>query len=253
MYIQPLTVSCRLIDAIIIWGHPLGSNEGFNSMRWSLGSTGMVSSSYSGPSLIIKMLSYQYRTSHRGDLHNGNSYTGKRASLHWIRPAQYRDHMNVKLLHNWKYLKCLIFFFPHAVRVLLCLVMGCICLCFVVVRCQVALPTSLYWWFYSWLPHDDVTKWKHFPRYLPYVRGIHRSPVNSQHKGQWRRALMFSLICAWINDWVNNRETGDLRRYRTHCDVTVMRGALCSMSYPSETHPKFKSKSRMLIVYFTMS
>ena len=68
-----------------------------------------------------------------------------------------------------------------------------------------------------WLPsYDDVIKWKHFPRNWPFVRGIHRSPVNSPHKGQWRRALMFSLICVWINDWVNNREAGDLRRYRTH-------------------------------------
>ena len=48
--------------------------------------------------------------------------------------------------------------------------------------------------------HDDVIKWNHFPRYWPFVRGIHRSPVNSPHKGQWRGALMFSLICAWIND-----------------------------------------------------
>ena len=70
--------------------------------------------------------------------------------------------------------------------------------------------------------HDDVIKWKHFPRYWPFVRGIHRSPVNSRHKGQWRGALMFSLICTWINGWVNNRETGDLRRYRAHYDVTVM-------------------------------
>ena len=38
--------------------------------------------------------------------------------------------------------------------------------------------------------HDDVIKWKHFPRYWPFVRGIHRSPVNSSHKGQWRGALM---------------------------------------------------------------
>ena len=52
--------------------------------------------------------------------------------------------------------------------------------------------------------HDDVIKWKHFSRYWPFVRGIHRSPVNSPHKGQWRRALMFSLICIWINGWVNN-------------------------------------------------
>ena len=61
----------------------------------------------------------------------------------------------------------------------------------------------------SVLIHDDVIKWKHFPRYWPFVRGIYRSPVNSAHKGQWRGALMFSLICIWINGWVNNREAGD--------------------------------------------
>ena len=47
-------------------------------------------------------------------------------------------------------------------------------------------------------------------------------PVNSSHKGQWRGALMFSLICLWRNGWVNNRDAGDLRRYRAHYDVTVM-------------------------------
>ena len=72
------------------------------------------------------------------------------------------------------------------------------------------------------LSHDDVIKWKHFPRYWPFVRGIHRSPVNSPHKGQWRGALMFSLICARINGLVNNREAGDLRRHRPHYDVIVM-------------------------------
>ena len=70
--------------------------------------------------------------------------------------------------------------------------------------------------------HDDVIKWKPFPRYWPFVRGIHRSPVNSPRKGQWRGALMFTLICARINGWVNNREAGDLRRYRAHYDVIVM-------------------------------
>ena len=70
--------------------------------------------------------------------------------------------------------------------------------------------------------HDDVIKWKYFPRYWPFVRGIHRSPVKSPHKGQWRRALMFTLICARINDWVNNREAGDLRRHLDHYDVSVM-------------------------------
>ena len=71
--------------------------------------------------------------------------------------------------------------------------------------------------------HDDVIKWKHFPRYWPFVRRIHRSPVNSPHKGQWRGALMFTLICVRINGWVNNRKAGDLRRYRCHYDVIVMK------------------------------
>ena len=70
--------------------------------------------------------------------------------------------------------------------------------------------------------NDDVIKWKHFPRNWPFVRRIHRSPVNSPHKGQWHGALMFSLNYVWINGWVNNREAGDLRRYRAHYDVTVM-------------------------------
>ena len=70
--------------------------------------------------------------------------------------------------------------------------------------------------------HDDVIKWKKFPRYWPFVRGIHRSPVNSPHKGQWRGALMFPFICTWISVWANNREAGDLRRHHAHYDVTVM-------------------------------
>ena len=70
--------------------------------------------------------------------------------------------------------------------------------------------------------HDDVIKWKHFPRYWAFVRGIHRSPVKSPNKGQWRGALMFSLTCARINDWVNDGEACDLRRHPAHCDVIVM-------------------------------
>ena len=69
--------------------------------------------------------------------------------------------------------------------------------------------------------HDDVIKWRYFWRYWPFVRGIHRSPVDSPHKGQWRRALMFSMICARTNGWVNNRDAGDLRRDGAHYDVTV--------------------------------
>ena len=71
--------------------------------------------------------------------------------------------------------------------------------------------------------HDDVIKWKYFPRYWPFVRGIHRSPVNSPHKGQ-----SVSSISAWINEWVNNREAGDLRGRRAHYDVIVMIGNFCN-------------------------
>ena len=70
--------------------------------------------------------------------------------------------------------------------------------------------------------YDDVIKWKHFPRHWPFVRGIHRSLVNSPHKGQWRGALMFSLICARINGLINNRDAGDLRCHRAHYDVIVI-------------------------------
>ena len=68
--------------------------------------------------------------------------------------------------------------------------------------------------FQATIVYDDVIIWKHFPRYRPLVREIHRSPVNSPHKSQWRGALIFSLSCAWINDCVTNREAGDLRRHR---------------------------------------
>ena len=59
---------------------------------------------------------------------------------------------------------------------------------------------------------DDVIKWKHFPRYWPFVREIHQSPVYSPHKGQWRGK----------NGWVNNRDAGDLRRHSAQYDVIVM-------------------------------
>ena len=80
------------------------------------------------------------------------------------------------------------------------------------------------WQIWPWFTglYDDVIKWKHFPRYWTFVQEIRPSLVNSPYKGQWRGALMFSLICAWINAWVNKHEAGDLRRHRTHYDVIVM-------------------------------
>ena len=83
--------------------------------------------------------------------------------------------------------------------------------------------------------HDDVIKWKDFPRYWPFVRGIHRSPVNSPHKSQWRGALMFVLICAWINNWLNNRDAGELRQHRAHYDVIVMQAWFWTKNTPFST------------------
>ena len=72
--------------------------------------------------------------------------------------------------------------------------------------------------------HDSW--WRHqmekFSALLAICAGNSPVPVNSPHKGQWRGALMFSLICARINDWVNNREAGDLRRHRGHYGISVM-------------------------------
>ena len=70
--------------------------------------------------------------------------------------------------------------------------------------------------------HDDVIKWKRFLRYWPFARGIHRSAVNSPHKGQRCGALMFSLICARTKGWANNRDTDDLICHCVHYDFTVM-------------------------------
>ena len=78
--------------------------------------------------------------------------------------------------------------------------------------------------------HDDVIKCKHGPRYWPFVQGIHRSPVNSPHKGQWRGPLMFSLICAWIDDWVNNGEVCELIHYHAHYDIVMCRLSLLMMT-----------------------
>ena len=79
--------------------------------------------------------------------------------------------------------------------------------------------------------HDDIIKWKHSPPYRPFVWGIHRSAVNSPHKGQWSGALIFSLICSWINGRVNNGDAGDLRHHRPHYDVTVLNRPLATYKH----------------------
>ena len=68
--------------------------------------------------------------------------------------------------------------------------------------------------------------WRHqietFSALLAICAGNSPVPGEFPHNGQWRGALMFTLICVWINGWVNNHEAGDLRRYRVHYDAIVM-------------------------------
>ena len=73
-----------------------------------------------------------------------------------------------------------------------------------------------------WNYHDDVVKWKHYPRYWPFGRGIHWSPMDSTHKGQWRGALMFLWSAPKGNGWANNRDTDDLDSNRLHYNVNPM-------------------------------
>ena len=84
--------------------------------------------------------------------------------------------------------------------------------------------------------------WRHqmetFSALLAICAGNSPVPVNSPHKGQWRWALTFSLICAWINDGVNNREAGDLRRHRGHYDVIVMQKDMSWKRYPLDSPHK---------------
>ena len=102
-----------------------------------------------------------------------------------------------------------------------------------------------------YINHDDVVQYKHFPRYWLFVQGIHRSPVNYPKKGRWHEALMFSLICACINKWVNNREAGDLRRYRAHCDV-ICRMYTILVSLVSENVTLYADQTRTTFMYYIM-
>ena len=68
---------------------------------------------------------------------------------------------------------------------------------------------------------------------------------NSPHKGQWRGALMFSLICVWINGRTNNGEAGDLRRHRPYSDVIVM----LSQHHKSWSHCFARSSLDMVLSF----
>ena len=81
-------------------------------------------------------------------------------------------------------------------------------------------------WLTTWArlsqKYHDLIKWKHFPRYWPFVRGIHRC-IPLTIKASDAELWPFIMLCIWTNGWTNNREAGDLRRHQAHNVVTVMR------------------------------
>ena len=81
-----------------------------------------------------------------------------------------------------------------------------------------------------------------FSALLAIVREIHRSPVISPHKGQWRGTLIFILVCAQING-----HAGDLKRHRAHYDVIVMYARICGKHQNKWTH---NHSSQKCIHYF---
>ena len=83
--------------------------------------------------------------------------------------------------------------------------------------------------------HDDVIKWKHFPRNWPFVRGIHRSTVNSPRKGQWRKPLMFSLICTCMNGWWFETPSHPLWRHSNEKHFLESKRVFWSKFYPSQS------------------
>ena len=71
----------------------------------------------------------------------------------------------------------------------------------------------------NWLAiHDDVTIWKHFTRHWSFVRGIHRWIFLTKASD----AEFWYFLWSATSSWANNGDVGDLRRQRTHYDVTVM-------------------------------
>ena len=67
--------------------------------------------------------------------------------------------------------------------------------------------------------HDDVIKWKYFPFYWPFVRGIYRVIPLTKASDAEHWCFLWSAL---TNDWANTRDAEDLRRHRAHCDMNVI-------------------------------
>ena len=82
--------------------------------------------------------------------------------------------------------------------------------------CDRVLVSSMFWYFMMTSSNGNIF------RVTGHLCGEFTGPRWIPHTKASEAELWFSLICVWINSWVNNREAGDLRRYRAHYDVIVM-------------------------------
>ena len=102
---------------------------------------------------------------------------------------------------------------------------------------------------WSYMCHDDVIKWKHFPRYWLFVRGIHRPPVNSPHKGQWHGKCWCFLWSApekrlSKQSWGWWFETPSRPSWR-HCNVLTFGWRKLLLSKISNVHMRLVDPSRI--------
>ena len=91
---------------------------------------------------------------------------------------------------------------------------------------------------YAYGSHDDVIKWKHFPRYWTFVRGIHWLPVNSPHKGQWHKPLSKQSWCWWF-------ETPSRSLWR-HCNVMWQECSYITRYLTKTKHSKHRTWAKYL-------
>ena len=100
---------------------------------------------------------------------------------------------------------------------------------------------------YIYTSHDDVIRWKHLPRYWPFVWGIHRSQRTVM------RSFDVSLICVRIPGWLDNHDAGDLRRHCAHYDVTVIIFHVQLRDREQTTHNKLETKETNTQINSTLS
>ena len=106
------------------------------------------------------------------------------------------------------------------------------------------LPNLVRWTMPCITRHDDVMTWEGFPHYWPFSWWRHQMETLSASLAICAGNSWFTLICARINGWVNNREAGDLRRRCTHYDAIVM----CKGNPMVASHGRTHSSALLIVI-----